>query len=214
MTQRDSELCVKYGISYFMQNQWDSFNGDDHVKNEFRYLRDKFLLTSVVEGGTCIGSTTLALSEIFDRVYTTEINIEFLNVAHKRFKEAGLKNVVSKLCDTGEFLYQLISEWGLSDDTLFFLDDHWGSYCPLKDELKAIALAGIKPVIAIHDFKVPEQPNLGYDIYNGQPLELSWIFSDLNEIYGQGEWEHYYNTEKNSAGAKRGIIYVYGKVTD
>jgi hypothetical protein len=214
MTEQDLKMCREYGIPYFMQNQWEAFNGDDHIKNEFRYLRDKFGLTSVVECGSCLGSTTIALSEMFERVYSTEINIEFLNVAHKRFKELKLKNVVTKLCDTGEFLYQLISEWYIDDKTLIYVDDHWFERCPMKDELKAIALAGIKPVIAIHDFKVPEQDGLGFDSYNGQDFELGWILSDLNAIYGQGEWEYHYNTEENSAGAKRGIIYIYGKNTD
>jgi hypothetical protein len=199
-------------IPHIMPFQLEPFNGDTFIEAEFILLKNKFGLNTAFETGTCFASSTLFLSENFDRVVTIENNIEYLNIAHQRLKEAKCTNVKTVFGDSQEVTYDAIIDNLINDKTMFFLDAHFNSYCPLRDELKAIALAGIKPVIAIHDFKVPEQSGLGFDSYNGQDFELAWIFSDLNEIYGQGEWNYHYNTEENSAGAKRGIIYIYGKI--
>jgi len=98
---------------------------------------------------------------------------------------------------------------GFGDDTFIFLDAHWGSHCPLKEELEQIRRAGIKPVIAIHDFVVPNHTELGYDEINGQPFTYEWLKEDIDSVYGEDGYNVHYNSE--AEGAKRGIIYIVPK---
>src|SRR5690606_34701363 len=94
---------------------------------------------------------------------------------------------------------------GGGDKILFFLDAHWQQYNPLLDELKVIAEAGLKPVIVIHDFKVPFRDDLGYDSYNGQDYDYTWIQDSLHAIYGSNFTTRY---NDQATGAKRGVIII------
>lgn len=100
------------------------------------------------------------------------------------------------------------------DDTqpLIFLDAHWYKN-PLLSELHAIATHGIKPVIAIHDFKVPDHPELGYDVYAKQNItyDFAYIKESIENIYGKDGYEYHYNSE--ATGDKRGCIFIYPKET-
>ena len=205
-----TDLNKKYSIGTLMANQWEPFNGDGYVCGEFLKLKERFNITTVVETGTCLGSTCLWFSRNFDRVITIESNIEYLNVAHKRFKDEALKNIKTELGDSSYVLYPVLMEEKVMDDTIFFLDAHWANHCPLKQELEAIHFAGLKPVIAIHDFKVPDNNELGFDSYHGQDFDLEWIMPELDLIYGEDGWIHYYNSQEFTSGAKRGIIYIHG----
>lgn len=102
----------------------------------------------------------------------------------------------------------LDAEEVVNNNTLFFLDAHWGSHCPLKDELKVIAKHGLRPVIAIHDFYVPGEHGLAFDSYNGQALTFDWLGPVFDEIYGANGYHYYYNSEAESTEIKVGIIYI------
>jgi|SRR5882672_457910 len=187
------------------------FNGDRFIAAEFLILKHQFELTTAVETGTCLGSTTLFLSNNFEKVYTVDIDESYLSIARQKF--ISYKNIEVFKGDSATILtYQLNK---LSNRTIYFLDAHWGSRCPLLEELAAIAHAGLRPVIAIHDFNVPGEPLLGYDSYNGQPFTFDWIKPMLDKIYndedGPDDYEYYYNSYEKSAGAHRGIIYILPK---
>ena len=72
-------------------------------------------------------------------------------------------------------------------------------------ELELIANAGLRSVIEIHDFKVPDHLELGFDTYGDIVYEWAWIKPSIEKIYGKD-----YRIEYNShaTGAKRGILYV------
>jgi hypothetical protein len=95
---------------------------------------------------------------------------------------------------------------------MFFLDAHWGDNCPLLKELDIIAETRRfkNDVIAIHDFKVPNRPELGYDSYQGKDFELSYVADALDKIFGANNWTHFYNPTE-SEGAKRGILFAHKK---
>lgn len=210
MNELTERLNKKYGVGTLMAHQWLAFNGDHHIVDEFLNLKSRFGITTAVETGTCLASTTIFLSTVFDRVITIEANMEYLNIAHKRLRDENCNNVKTEFGDSGEVLYPILVEERVDDKTIFFLDAHWNDRCPLKQELEAIHFAGIKPVIAIHDFKVPNDPKLGFDSYNGQDFEIDWIKEELDLIYGKDQWIYYYNSLEFSDGAKRGIIYIHG----
>lgn len=187
-----------------MQNQNGALNEDTFAQQEFLKLKEKFQLKNAVETGTCLGYTTAFLASHYEKVHTVEIMDKYYDIAYEN-RLKGFDNCVMHKGSSAEKLFDMLDQMG--DDTFIFLDAHWGNHCPLKDELKAIARRGIKPVIAIHDFFVPNHPELGYDSINGQAFNYEWLKPEFDAIYGEGNYEYYFNSE--SVGAKRGIIYLH-----
>ena len=184
------------------------FNGDTIAQATVIELKDKFRIEGCIETGTCLGSTTHFLSQLFDWVVTFENNQKFYELATKRYE--GIKDIdwvrQSSSYALANLAYELPEE-----RLLFFLDAHWEKSCPLKDELSQIAfmvsyLGFPPPVIMIHDWKVPDHPELGFDSYNGQDFEWTWIKPGVDAIYGLDNYDIEFNSE--ATGAKRGILYI------
>ena len=202
-----NNLKVKEPI--LMQNQESPLNADIFAQEEFKRLQKHLGLKYAVETGTCLGYTTKFLSEFYEQVRTIEINDEFREIALQN-RLSDCSNVFCFKGSSSDLLLGVLS--GLDDSTFIFLDAHWGNHCPLKDELRQIKESGIKPVIAIHDFFVPNHPELGFDEIHGQPFTYEWLKEDIDAVYGEGGYAYFYNSE--SEGAKRGIIYIYPIVKD
>lgn len=192
----------------YIERNLKGFEGDSFIKAEIQKLIDKFEITRIIETGTYLGGTTRQFAQMVKTVTTIELNDEHFNKASENLKEC--KNVFIHKGSSPEFLKAFLAgkfASGIDDNLLFFLDAHWGNYCPLLDELKIIAEFKLKPVIVIHDFKVPNRPDLGFDSYNGQDLDYNYIHASLMAIYGEKDFNFHYNTE--AEGAKRGVIYIY-----
>jgi hypothetical protein len=185
-----------------------AFNKDTFVQAEFKKLQKDFKLKVAIETGTCLGYTSAFLSTFFKEVRTIEIVDKYLNIAQVNRLNA-LKNVKCTLGSSADLMPKLLE--GCGDDTMVFLDAHWQNHCPLKDELQAIADTGIEPCIAIHDFQVPNQPKLGYDSIGVQPFNFQWLKEDFDAIYGEDNYNYYYNSNETSTAVKRGLIYVTPK---
>lgn len=193
------------GVKRLMPFQEYPFNGDGYAVAEVLRLRAKHGLTHAFETGTCYGSTTLFFAEHFEQVITCEIHRPTFEIAAERLKDSP--RVLNFLENSPDG----IRHYGGRYLGLYFLDAHWGNVCPLFDELNAIAEMNNRPVLMIHDWKVPGRPDLGYDHFpDGRPFELSAITDHLDAIYGEGGWDHHYNDK--AEGAKRGILYVEPKV--
>jgi predicted O-methyltransferase YrrM len=190
-----------------MPEQDTALNADIYACEEFIRLRDEFGINEVIETGTCFGSTTLFFADNFRKVYTTEINSLFVTIARDRFEKNGFENIASYYGDSLKYLVDILND--ALPPVMLFLDDHWLESVPLIQELQIIAKSGLKPVIVIHDFKVPGHPELGFDSYNGQDFEWEWIRPYIENIYGKDGYHHYYNSK--ATGAKRGIIYITPK---
>lgn len=190
----------------YIDRNLKGFEGDMFVKKKFEYFRDKFKIETVIETGTYLGGTTKVLSKMFHRVFTVELTDEMFEKSCKYLE--GITNIGSIQGSSDKVLDSLLDEPELqSEPLLFFLDAHWTNACPLLGELKAIADHKIKPVIIIHDWKVPDRPDLGFDSYNGQDFTYDWIEKSLIAIYGKDGFKYEYNDE--AEGAKRGVIYIY-----
>lgn len=188
-----------------MPFQWEPFNGDHILALHIKAFAHANHIEEVIELGTCLGSSTLWFARNFKEVSTCEINPEFAKIADERFTEAGVSiNLYPE--DSRSCL-----DWMLpsSGKVLIFIDSHWGPHNPLTQELAIIARKGNKEVyLVIHDFKT-DNPTLQYDTYPAEGIvyELAWIKKSLDDIYGQGRWEYFYNTE--AAGAKVGAIFIH-----
>ena len=193
------------GEMLLMPFQNMAFNGDTFIEKEFLKLKEKFKITTAIECGSCVGGTAKWLGENFDKVWTIEVNDVFRNICLKRIE--GLSNVDSVLCDTLNVLPSLLKQ--CDNHLIINIDDHWGDKFPLIDELKIIKESGLRPVLFIHDCKVPNEPKLGYDTWNGIEISYETIKPYLDEIYGVNGYSYHYNSDKESTEIKRGVIYIY-----
>lgn len=184
----------------YLQQNARGFEGDELLGKEIARLCKIHNVNHIIETGTFRGATSKRLSELAP-VYTVELIPENYEIAKENCKGYP---VILKLGNSVDAL----REWlpNLKRESLFlFLDAHWEKYNPLLDELHVIAVNGIKPVIAIHDFKVPGKP-FGFDSYAGQDYDFEWIKDGLHEIYGE-KFGYHYNQE--AEGAMRGVIFIY-----
>ena len=193
----------------YIERNLKGFEGDSFIKKRIEYLCDKFNIDTVIETGTYLGGTTKVLSEMFRWVFTLELNHEYFKKSGEYLK--GIENISRLNLDSGVYLTELLSQMKPDlqegETLLFFLDAHWEKSCPLLSELKAIADNGIKPAIVIHDWKVPNRPELGFDSYNGQDFTFDWIQHHIDAIYGLDKYAYHYNDK--AEGAMRGVIYIY-----
>lgn len=194
----------------YIQQNAKGYEGDEFIGQEIAKLVEQFGVNQIIETGTYRGATTKRLAE-YAPVHTVEIdeqNFRFASHDFKNRKGKRLKKITAEHGNSVKALTNLLPT--VKDKSILcFLDAHWLDYCPLKDELKVISENGIKPVIVIHDWKVPGRPDLGYDSYKGQDYTFEWIEEDLKAIYGEGGFSYHYNRE--AEGAKRGVIYIYPK---
>ena len=190
-----------------MEKKLTPFNADIYLEEKFLEIKKNNNLDTVIETGTFHGATTIWFSQNFKKVYTVECNEVY-------FKESGENignpiNVIRKLQDSPAFLKEVLP---LVNDskTIIFLDAHWYTN-PVLNELVAIKESGKKPILAIHDFMVPDHPEFGYDIYPEQEIvyDWKWIEKYIEDIYGPKGYTKEYNTE--ATGAMRGCIFILPK---
>lgn len=193
----------------YLQQNAKGYEGDEFIGKEVAKLVEQFGVNQIIETGTFRGATTKRLAE-FAPVFTVEIdpqNYRFATQEFMNIKKHG-NNITFANGNSVDYLKKWLPSF--SDKSLLcFLDAHWNDYCPLKDELKVIAHNQLKPVIVIHDWKVPGRPDLGYDSYQGQDYTYEWIEPELIAIYGKDGYNYHFN--EVAAGASRGVIYIYPK---
>lgn len=187
---------------YIAQNAL-GFEGDTFAKERMHeIIKD---VDVVIETGTYRGATTKHFSKWCKDVYTIEVKEENFNEAKKTL--AGTK--VKMYLGSSEKVLDTICPKVKGKKVFMLLDAHWLEYNPLLDELAVIAKHGLKPIIAIHDFKVPGKPELEFDSYGEIVYEWAWIEQSIINIYGKDGFTVEYNSQ--ATGAKRGIIYVFPK---
>jgi len=187
-----------------------AFNGDRYVASEFLRIKKEFDIRTVVETGTFQGETTRFFAEHFYKTISIEVDPGQFASTKMRLSDLGCTADLY-FGNSAEYLNLLIPQRGIGDDTIFFLDAHWGSHCPLLDELRAISKYRLRPVIVIHDMKEPSG-KLGFDTYNGQDLDLKWVLPSLQDIYGAEGYRHWFNNPDTAEGARRGVLYVVPKI--
>ena len=196
-------------VPNLMPYQLRAWNGDGYLAAEVLRLKKAHGLTSALETGTCLGSTTAWLVENFPfHVRSYEINPQYHAIAMERVPGAKVERphpmVDLVLEDSRGLVMQDVD--GMADRTFVFLDAHWNEHCPLLDELTEISKVGAKPCILIHDFQVPGT-DFGFDkMPDGRPFNLELIGGHLNAIYGEGGWKHNYPTSVE--GACRGWVSI------
>lgn len=176
------------------------FEGDHFIEQEIKALCEKHGINFIFELGAMYGATANRLSQ-FANVVSCEIDQNNFNEATKN---ASSRALILK-CSSEELLEKNLPNM-VNNKLLIYIDSHsWQQPTPLLKELDLIAKSGLKPVIAIHDWKVPGRPELGFDSYGGQDYTWDWILPSVEKIYGNG-FTYHYNGE--ATGAMRGIVYI------
>lgn len=192
------------GEKFLMPDQDKPFNGDTFLCDKFLELKERFNINCAVELGSCVGGTTKWLSENFALVYAIEINQDYLRIGKQR---APKDNIHYYSGSTVDMLPYVLCQ--INSNSIFHIDSHWGPNNPLLKELELISEFGLKPILEIHDFKVPGHPELGFDSYGGQDYDWEWIKESVEKIYGVDGYNIEYNSE--ATGAKRGVIFITPK---
>lgn len=183
------------------------FESDDYMKAKFEEIIELHKVDIVIECGTYKGGTTKKLSKMCNEVIGIEINDVFFNIT--RSNVGYLENVTLYNESTLYAFPRIFAQKEIQKSKLFiFIDSHWQDL-PILKELALIKNFGLKPIIAIHDFKVPNHPELGYDSYGGKTLEWELIEAHIQDIYGVDGFTYEYNSKSN--GAMRGVCYIYPK---
>ena len=187
-----------------MNNNARGFSGRLSVYKEVVSLAQKHKIRIAVETGTYKGDTALALAEIFDETHTVELDesnylhcVDRLRVSERIFCHHG---------NSPDWLNSFLPQY--PQPIFFYLDAHWGDYWPILDELRAIARCGHPgAVIAIDDFQVPDRPNLGFDVYDDQPLNWNYVKDEVAKIYRPvKDFHHYYNDKVEGTG--KGVVFI------
>jgi hypothetical protein len=125
-------------------------------------------LRDFVETGTYIGQALAWASRTFERVWTVELNDEFLRQA--KANNSALKNVDYRHGDSAGELPKVVAE--LKGPALFWLDAHAGAgyfadhdICPLVQELETVLASPHDHCILVDDaraFLAPPPPPFDY----------------------------------------------------
>ena len=177
----------------------DAFNRDTFLHDKFKQLVEDNSIDVVIETGTYHGVSTEAFANMDVDVHTVELNDTYFSIAKSILSK--YPNVHQHKGSSPEFLAGILPTLK-GKKLLIFLDAHWNG-TPLIEELQAIAASGIEPIIAIHDFQVPNK-DFGFDSYNGQDYTWDWIAPHVSNIYKS--FNHYYNTE--ATGSRRGVVFI------
>lgn len=177
-----------------------AFNDDIHLEAKFLEIRDMYGIQTVIETGTFYANTTQWLAANFKKVYTCEIDAKTYEIAKKKLE--GLDNVTHALEASQTFLKAALDQ--VNEPTIVFLDAHWFEN-PLLKEIEIVGQSGKRPILVIHDFKVPGKP-FGYDTYPGITYDWDYIGEAVEKAYGN-QYQKEYN--EVTAGANRGCIFIY-----
>lgn len=171
------------------------FHGDTHLIDFISPILSS--VDQFIETGTSVASTTRYVAEKFPHlhIYGCEPDRNAFDFSMTKLKD--YKNVLVKRQTSPEFLYELTKNNPsiLEKDTIFWLDSHANGFkWPLRDEVMFITSYFSKGYIFIDDFLVPENPQFGYDEYDGQVCSLEYIKDMLD---GTKKYEIYYPAYKD-----------------
>jgi hypothetical protein len=155
-------------------------------------LQADFGLRNFVETGTYDGETSLAMSLLFEKVFTCDV------IDWKRRPEIYFAdNLTYETKTSPDFLRAHLPE--IRKQSIFFLDAHWGAFWPLRDELSIIFSQCENPLIVIDDFDAGN--GLCFDQYEDRKLDLNYIAENVPPDYKfcLNPWSY----------RNRGIIFIF-----
>ena len=178
---------------------WATFNVDRFLVERVQRFHAQHRFVCAVETGTSKGDTTVGLAKLFPRVFTIEVNPTVFGETKPRFQ--CYPNVTAILGNSAEVLEQILPQ--LTYPLFVYLDAHWESYWPLRDELSLLLAIKQPKLIMIHDFQVPGRA-FGFDSYGGQACSLDYIA----DLLPHDECRYSFNHLTAPQSADRGVLFI------
>jgi len=167
---------LDYVLKPGLRSTWGGpFNGQAFRQRMFLSLMGTVGCRVIVETGTYHGTTTAFLAASGLPVYSVESNPRFYAYASWRLYRSRSR-IRLREGDSRPFLRSLALDRAFPGGRAFFyLDAHWHSDLPLRDELKIIFEHWSDSVVMVDDFQVPGT-TYGYDDYGpGRALNLEYL---------------------------------------
>ncbi len=164
----------------YLLDRWSlqPFNGQRLKMHSIFDIASRFHPDVCIETGTYLGSTTPYLATLANITHTFEISEEYANIAEERLQnliKIGEVNLIRG--SSAENLPILLSNLPKHKKVLAYLDAHWLDALPLNEELMSLINWGGAFVAVIDDFKVPSDPDYGYDTYGKQVVGIELLTS-------------------------------------
>ncbi len=189
----DAKACARYCHDRFVCRVII----DSNLTLAIKKLQADFRLANFVETGTYDGETSLAMSLLFDRVFTCDVKDW-----KRRLEFYYARNLIYETRSSPEFLRAHLPE--IRAQSLFYLDAHWGAYWPLHEELDIVFGQCQNPVILIDDFDAGN--GLFFDQYGDQKLDFAYIADHV-----PGDYKFCLNPWSNR---NRGMIFIFPPSAD
>jgi hypothetical protein len=135
--------------------------------------------SAVLETGTNLGTSTEYFAYLTGAdVWTCESQALYFRAARRKFRD--IRSIHVWHGNSVDFLEQAAHDGSIpKKDVLFYLDAHWESYLPLREEVRIITEHWDDPWILIDDFQVPDDPGYIYADYGpGAALVLDYLEPD------------------------------------
>jgi predicted O-methyltransferase YrrM len=184
-----------------------AFNRMPQTAAFVKELKEKYKIEAALETGTWRGGTTKFFSCIFDTVYSIEIDSNYYSQA--KLDLSSFKNTSVILGDSGKDLLPILERELKEKRLLCYLDAHWYSNWPLKNEIRQIAVTHRDNcILMIDDIKVPGRPDIQYDCYvqNGERLEcsLDYVKNELDCLFT--DYEFFYIGDEYILGGHKLVV--------
>lgn len=158
----------------------------------------------IVETGTFLAATTRYFApRIRGHVFSVEINPYFF--LYSKYRCLGYKNVHTSYGDSRLLLVNRQKARGNQKRTFFYLDAHWYSDLPLRQEVHYILGHWAEAVICIDDMRVDDDVGYGYDAYAKGALAIENL-----ELPSNHHWDMYFPAAASAdeTGARQGAVYI------
>lgn len=110
--------------------------------NLIKSLANKYSITTFIETGTYLGTTTQAVKENFSKIFTVEIDPKLYQRAKKKFKHDS--KVIVKMGDSVKILPQILKD--INAPCLFWLDAHYSGGITSKGEFETPIISELRNI--------------------------------------------------------------------
>jgi hypothetical protein len=134
---------------------------------EIDWVLTNYSCDAIIETGCHLGDSSEYFARCYSHLQVRACDISPVSVQICNHRLSGLSNIDITCSDSREWLRGMVERFSLP---FIFLDAHWRSESPLREELACID----RGVICIHDFDI-EHDRFDYDLYNGRRCDAHFL---------------------------------------
>lgn len=205
-----------------------SYYTDPYLLTDLLNLQEQLNWNAFVETGTERGATARMLSYWIRDYYTCEPKFykqwsymrdsidDYFKIYFDGKQNASDKNTCLWWNESSlTALPKIFNIMNENSNFYLYLDAHEdfsdNPSTVVLDELKIVAEHNLTPIIIIHDFDTKREGWVFYE-FDGQSLDLEYVRSGMDDIYGNGNWSYHFNKRsKQIYGESNGCAYFYPK---